>query len=134
MLFEVFVPEGAISILSQLWAEHGQFGDVTQAMESFTRCQVLAVSLVAVSFISTMHFSGLGALCIAPAHADGGGGLLSLSACCPQQLEYNTTRYADADEAWRGGCWMDQHYPSTCHGVSGPGDEWVWGERWVAQP
>ena len=80
MIFEVFVPECTIAILSQRWARTGQFGNVTKALGTFGREQMLVVAFVAVIFITYTQMICLIALCPAPRDADGGGGLLSFSA------------------------------------------------------
>ena len=80
MVFEVVVPEGAIAVFSQLWAQRGRrFGNVTEALDSFDRNQILAVAFVVIWFMVFTHHLSVRALCIAPRDADGGG-LLSFSA------------------------------------------------------
>ena len=80
MTFEVIVPEGAIAILSQRWAQRGRFGNVTEVLDTFDREQLLVIAFVAIGFITTIHCDSVLALCPAPRDADGGGGLLSFSA------------------------------------------------------
>lgn len=131
--FEVFIPEAMVALMSQWWATPGRFGDVTHALESFdNRRHVLVMAFVSIIFISHIHWCSLNRLCVAARGPNGGGGLLSFSACCPYEAEFNATRYADADEAWRGTCFMDEHYPLTCDGPTGPGEEWAWGEKCVS--
>lgn len=114
MVFEVIVPEGAIAVLSQRWSQRGAFGDATQALGAFDLQQVLVIALISVTFITSNHWIVLGSLCVAPNDADGGRGvgLLSFSACCPGVED----------------CWMEEHCPARCDGVTGPGDKWAWGE------
>ena len=132
MVFEVIAPEAAIAVLSQQWSVRGRFGDVTQALSTFTLQQTMVAALVVIVCITVAHVGTLTALCVAPRDTDGGGGLLSFSACCPNAAaDWNQTRYVDEDEARRGSCWMHEHYPATCHGLSGPGDTWPWGEACV---
>mmetsp|Transcript_47831 Transcript_47831/g.133096 ORF Transcript_47831/g.133096 Transcript_47831/m.133096 type:complete len:82 (+) Transcript_47831:1561-1806(+) len=80
MIFEVLVPEVMIATLSQRWAQRGRFGNVTEALDTFDREQLLVVAFVAVGFITATHGMCVAALCPAPRDADGGGGLLSFSA------------------------------------------------------
>ena len=111
-------------------------GDITKAANAMDHQQVLVLGFVAIAWITYIQCHGLRALCIAPRDADGGGGLLSFAACCPRSLvaEYNTTRYDSQVDAYHSTCWMDEHYPATCDGMTGPGETWSWGEECVAQP
>ena len=81
---------------------------------------MLVIALVTIVWITDTHWNAIQALCVAPRDADGGGGLLSYSACCPYlEGPWNTTRYGDdEEEARKHSCWMDEHYPATCDGVS----------------
>ena len=93
-------------------------GDVTAALALFDTRRTLVIAFAAIMFITETHLQCLKSLCIAPRNLDGGGGLLSFSACCPpvEPGAWNTTRYADEDEARRGSCWMDEHYPPPATG------------------
>ena len=130
ILFEAIIPEVIIAVVSQRWSREGKFGDVTAALKSFDRSHLLVVAFVVVIWITDTHWNALSALCAAPRDLDGGGGLLSFSACCPYlEPGWNTTRYGeDEEKARRRSCWMDQHYPATCDGLTGPGAKWSWGE------
>lgn len=116
MLFELVIPEIILAAISQKLSEsqRGRFGDMTEALRDFGLKEMAVVAFIAVTSIAMMHSHFLGALCLAPADADGGGGLLSFSACCADPLE----------------CWMEDHYPATC----GEMKYWSWGERCEPEP
>mmetsp|Transcript_72976 Transcript_72976/g.207986 ORF Transcript_72976/g.207986 Transcript_72976/m.207986 type:complete len:170 (-) Transcript_72976:490-999(-) len=111
MLFELVIPEIILAAISQKLSEarRGRFGDMTEALRDFGAREIAVVAFIAVTSIAYMHGHFLGALCLAPTDADGGGGLLSLSACCEDALD----------------CWMEDAYPATC----GEMKYWSWGEK-----
>lgn len=138
MAFEVIVPEGVIATLSQQSAQPGRFGNVTEALDSFTRQQILMVGYLAVVFIARWHWDVLKTMCVGPRDVAGGGGLLSISACCPKPSSWNETWYQDysddgsvSEAAWQGSCWMNDHYPAKCIQDGGILEKWPWGERCV---
>jgi len=95
----------------------GYLGDMVGAMNSFGLKNTLIIAFATVFAITYMHSNFVQSLCVSPSHADGGGGLLSFSQCCP------------IPEDWDGQsvyCWMDQHYPVACENA-----EWAWGEECV---